>query len=80
LFGSVRQELDPPSAQGELPFAPTIRYSPFAAFPVVADSHSNNSPFATRHSLPSSDLPICPFHDLPISFGSAGASPSRLLA
>jgi hypothetical protein len=53
--------------QGKPLFAPTIRHSLFAAFPIVADSHSNNSPFAIRHSLPSSDLPICPSHDLPIS-------------
>jgi hypothetical protein len=31
-----------------------------------------------RHSLPFPDLPICRFHDLPIRFGSAGASPSTL--
>jgi hypothetical protein len=51
----TQHHLSPPSwlnFQGELPFAPTIRYSPFAAFSVVADSHSNNSPFAIRHSLP----------------------------
>jgi len=30
-----------------------------------------------RHSLPFPDLPICRFHDLPIRFGSAGASPSH---
>jgi hypothetical protein len=49
------------------------------------------SPFANRHSLlairysppfhhslPFPDLPICRFHDLPIRFGSAGASPSQI--
>jgi hypothetical protein len=44
-----------------------IRYSPFAAV----------SPFANRHSPSFSDLPICRPHDLPISFGSAGTSPSQ---
>jgi hypothetical protein len=33
--------------------------------------------FASRYSLPFPDLPICRFHDLPIRFGSAGASPSH---
>jgi hypothetical protein len=47
-----------------LPFA--TRYSPFA-----------NSLFAIHYSLPFPDLPICRFHDLPIRFGSAGASPSH---
>jgi hypothetical protein len=37
-------------------------------------------PFTTRYSLPFPDLPICRFHDLPISFGSAGASPSHDVA
>jgi hypothetical protein len=35
--------------------------------------------FASRYSLPFPDLPICRFHDLPIRFGSAGASPSHFL-
>jgi hypothetical protein len=47
-----------------------IRYSPFAAV----------SPFANRHSPSFSDLPICRPHDLPISFGSAGASPSQFIS
>jgi len=37
----------------------------------------NQSPVANRRSLSFSDLPICRPHDLPISFGSAGASPSH---
>jgi hypothetical protein len=47
-----------------LPFA--TRYSPFA-----------NSLFAVHYSLPFPDLPICRPADLPIRFGSAGASPSH---
>jgi hypothetical protein len=35
-------------------------------------------PFASRYSLLFPDLPTCQFHDLPIRFGSAGASPSHL--
>ena len=63
--------------QGELPFAPTIRYSPFAAFSVVAGSHSNNSPllFTFRYSpfaavFRPADLPTSRFADklmLPMS-------------
>ncbi|MCC6037415.1 MAG: hypothetical protein LM632_04315, partial [Armatimonadetes bacterium] len=48
----------------------TIRYSPFAAVPL----------FANRHSPSFSDLPICRPHDLPISFGSAGTSPSQFIS
>ena len=35
--------------------------------------------FASRYSLPFPDLPICRPADLPIRFGSAGASPSHFL-
>jgi hypothetical protein len=46
--------------QGELPFAPTIRYSlPFPSWLIATPT--------IRYSLPSSDLPTCRPHDLPIS-------------
>jgi len=53
------------------------RYSLFAAvLPFVV----HYSLLAIRYSPPFPDLPICRFHDLPISFGSAGISPSHDVA
>jgi hypothetical protein len=53
--------------QGELPFAPTIRYSlPF-----------DQSPVAVRHSLPFSDLPICQLPTCPPFLSSVVAAVFR---
>jgi hypothetical protein len=55
---------------------------PLLAFKIFGNAGALPSRKIIRHFplAVAPDLPIFPFHDLPISFGSAGASPSRLLA